>query len=557
MVHPGGPNTAGRVTYPWCTAHIAASTIRLLPPCSHWSSGWSTDLHRPLAGHCRRRDQRRDRPHCPPRGGDAGPPSFAGQREGGARARAVAGGSSPAPSCSSLGYSEGLVITCIAFGLLALLRRQWWLAGLPRPGGPAPPTSAHRPGLRGQLRVVRSGGGSDAGGTGARADRRPALAPLGFVGFMAWLWGPTPAGLSTWRLAERGGWKELSLRSVSPSTSSPTLRHRPGGPHPDRSTAAARDGSGRHRGGVRLPASATTSTRPPLRPGRGRPWRQFSAPVGLRPPLLVAGPSPLIVAIGNPGLQGPGLPVDRGRLGLLFSSSCLSHPWLSTAVFPVRVESRLEPVAPLVHETLEPVAEPNTVPGAVRLEPGLAGRDRVRPRFSGRHGRRGPAPRWSPPLFVLGGHRRAGRGSWLVEQPGSLVMQATGFGAALAAGGRPPGGGPPTSASFFNHRLCRLQSSGPPRVLIHGKNPFTPCVHGRRRQTVAHASRDSGPTRSTADTSPMSSYPAGSFLLPGSGHGTRFPSRGSPIGWTSGAVAGDRRAAVRDGARLAAVACRP
>ena len=30
----------------------------------------------------------------------------------------------------SLVYSEGIVITCVAFGLLALLRHRWWVAGL-------------------------------------------------------------------------------------------------------------------------------------------------------------------------------------------------------------------------------------------------------------------------------------------------------------------------------------------------------------------------------------------------------------------------------------------
>ena len=36
----------------------------------------------------------------------------------------------PGTFAFSFAYSEGIVVTCVAFGLLALLDRRWWLAGL-------------------------------------------------------------------------------------------------------------------------------------------------------------------------------------------------------------------------------------------------------------------------------------------------------------------------------------------------------------------------------------------------------------------------------------------
>jgi len=102
----------------------------------------------------------------------------------------------------SLVYSEGIVITCIAFGLLALLRRQWWLAGIL--GLIASATSPIA------LAFVVSCAWCSVSAIRRQRDWRsllaPVLAPLGFVGYLAWLWGHT-GNLWTWRLAERGGWK--------------------------------------------------------------------------------------------------------------------------------------------------------------------------------------------------------------------------------------------------------------------------------------------------------------------------------------------------------------
>ena len=75
----------------------------------------------------------------------------------------------PGTFAFSLVYTEGIVLTCVAFGLLALLDRRWWLAGLLGTGGHR--HLAHRPGLRPQLRMVRRLGGL------ARPERAPAGGP--------------------------------------------------------------------------------------------------------------------------------------------------------------------------------------------------------------------------------------------------------------------------------------------------------------------------------------------------------------------------------------------
>jgi hypothetical protein len=102
----------------------------------------------------------------------------------------------------SLIYSEGIVITCVAFGLLALLRKQWWLAGVL--GLVATGTSPIA------LAFVAScawcAGRELLQHRNWRALIAPVLAPLGFIGYMVWLWRHTGV-LSAWRLTERGGWQ--------------------------------------------------------------------------------------------------------------------------------------------------------------------------------------------------------------------------------------------------------------------------------------------------------------------------------------------------------------
>jgi hypothetical protein len=115
----------------------------------------------------------------------------------------------PGTFAFSLVYSEGIVITCVALGLLALLERRWLLAGLL--GLLATATSPIA------LAFVVSCGWS--AGWAAWRDRSvrpivaPVLAPLGFVAYMGWLWRHTGV-LNAWRLTELGGWR-----------SSPSLRY--------------------------------------------------------------------------------------------------------------------------------------------------------------------------------------------------------------------------------------------------------------------------------------------------------------------------------------------
>ncbi len=108
----------------------------------------------------------------------------------------------PGTFAFSLMYSEGIAITCLAFGLLALLRKRWWLAGLLGLAATATTPIA--------LAFVLSCAWCAA--VAVRRDRdwrsllAPALAPLGFVAYMVWLWVHT-GQWNAWRLTEKGGWK--------------------------------------------------------------------------------------------------------------------------------------------------------------------------------------------------------------------------------------------------------------------------------------------------------------------------------------------------------------
>jgi hypothetical protein len=102
----------------------------------------------------------------------------------------------------SLAYAEGIAITCLAFGLLALLRRQWWLAGLL--GMLA--TAASPIALAFVLSCAWCAGREVLRHRTWRALIAPVLAPLGFIAYMAWLWAHTGV-FSAWRMTERGGWK--------------------------------------------------------------------------------------------------------------------------------------------------------------------------------------------------------------------------------------------------------------------------------------------------------------------------------------------------------------
>jgi hypothetical protein len=101
----------------------------------------------------------------------------------------------------SLGYSEGVAMTCTALGLLALIERRWWVAGLL--GLVATATTPVALAFAASCLV--------AAGAAVRSRREwrslvaPALAPLGMAAYMVWIWRHT-GNLMAWRLTERDGW---------------------------------------------------------------------------------------------------------------------------------------------------------------------------------------------------------------------------------------------------------------------------------------------------------------------------------------------------------------
>ncbi len=102
----------------------------------------------------------------------------------------------------SLAYSEGITITCVALGLVALLRHRWWAAGVL--GLVATGTSPIA--LAFVVSCVWCAGRAVARERDWRSLAAPVLAPLGFAAYMVWLWAHTGV-LSAWHLTERGGWK--------------------------------------------------------------------------------------------------------------------------------------------------------------------------------------------------------------------------------------------------------------------------------------------------------------------------------------------------------------
>ena len=108
----------------------------------------------------------------------------------------------PGTFAFSLAYNEGIVLTCIALGLLALLDRRWWLAGLL--GMVATATAPI------SLAFVLSCAWCAGWATWRERSLRPLVAPAlavsGFLFYMFWLWRHTGV-LNAWRLTERGGWK--------------------------------------------------------------------------------------------------------------------------------------------------------------------------------------------------------------------------------------------------------------------------------------------------------------------------------------------------------------
>ena len=107
----------------------------------------------------------------------------------------------PGTFAFSFPYSEGIVITCVGFGLLALLDQRWWLAGLLG----AVATASSPVALAFVVSCAWSAGIAVRRSRNFSALVAPLLAPLGFVAYMVYLWRHT-GELMAWRLTERGGW---------------------------------------------------------------------------------------------------------------------------------------------------------------------------------------------------------------------------------------------------------------------------------------------------------------------------------------------------------------
>lgn len=102
----------------------------------------------------------------------------------------------------SLAYSEGIAISCLSFGLLALLGKKWLVAGLL--GALATATSPIA--LAFVLSCAWCAGRELIRDRDWRSLVAPVLAPLGFLGYMVWLWAHTGV-MSAWRVTERQGWQ--------------------------------------------------------------------------------------------------------------------------------------------------------------------------------------------------------------------------------------------------------------------------------------------------------------------------------------------------------------
>jgi hypothetical protein len=190
----------------------------------------------------------------------------------------------------SLVYSEGLVVTCLAFGLLALMTRRWLLAGLLGLLATATAPIA----LAFEVSCLWCAYCQLADHREWRALAAPVLAPLGFVGYQLWLWIHT-GNLFAWRLTEVGGWDSYPSLAYPVQTVVAVLRDPVGATKTDDLLVA----------GVALAVLGCVVA---IRQRMPRPMLVYgvaaavlalvAAPVGLRPRFLFLA-FPLIVAVGT------------------------------------------------------------------------------------------------------------------------------------------------------------------------------------------------------------------------------------------------------------------
>jgi hypothetical protein len=102
----------------------------------------------------------------------------------------------------SMVYSEGLVITFVAFGILALMRRRWLLAGVLGMLATATTPIA----LAFEVSCLWCAYREVTTNRNWRSLMAPVLTPVGFLAYQVWLWFHT-GDVSAWRITERGGWK--------------------------------------------------------------------------------------------------------------------------------------------------------------------------------------------------------------------------------------------------------------------------------------------------------------------------------------------------------------
>ena len=221
----------------------------------------------------------------------------------------------------SLVYSEGFAITFLAFGLIALMRGRWLLAGVLGLLATATTPVA----VAFEVSCLWCAYRAVADDRDWRALAAPVLTPLGFVGYQLWLWLHT-GNLNAWRLTERGGWQSYPSLVYPVHIVTVFLRD---------PIAVTETGDILYVGTVLTVLAAVVAIRQrmPLAPllyglaaaGMGL----ISAPIGLRPRFILLA-FPLILAVGT-WLRG------RAYVAVLSSSVVLLAVAMAYSVASFRV----------------------------------------------------------------------------------------------------------------------------------------------------------------------------------------------------------------------------
>ncbi len=223
----------------------------------------------------------------------------------------------------SMVYSEGFVITFVAFGILALMRRRWLLAGVLGMLATATTPIA----LAFEISCLWCAYREVSRHRNWRSLIAPLLTPIGFASYQIWLWFHTGIP-SAWRLTERGGWKSYPSIAYAAHTVGVFLKD---------PIVTNKTDDLLFVGTVLTAVAAVIAIRsrmptPALLYGLVAAGMAFvSAPVGLRPRFMFLA-FPLIIAVGT-RYRG------RAYVGLLAASTALlvfatAYEVSSWAVFP-------------------------------------------------------------------------------------------------------------------------------------------------------------------------------------------------------------------------------